>query len=291
MMMMGKLLRSAQDSSRAFKVIPEVFLHDRTLQTLNLTLKGAIFFYIVVWSIAMDKHYLKCYEVAGTTKLQAHRLKAATDAQCASIDMPRTAGHEHDGEYYSRDEWCEQWPTYTGDFAPTNPHGRRRVQADPEFSADSLSWECYKRGTGELELAYDQVGSELPSGFNTLSYRFKYGVTPEFSGTRQAAFDTESYMLHFNDLLLSRPYITGSTVMADDTLGGNQYEIAYSLKDEDGNVVNTCTNANQDSFDWRVRTNSWSIHRSLCHPANPAPFQALHRLSPKTMASYAGHLR
>ena len=98
------------------------------------------------------------------------------------------------------------------------------------------------------------MGAELPSGFNTLSYQFKYGVTPSFRGaTRLAAYDTESYVIYFNDLLLSRPYITGSNVMSDDTLGGNQHEIQYSLEDADGNVINTCTNANRETFDWRVR--------------------------------------
>jgi hypothetical protein len=46
--------------------------------------------------------------------------------------------------------------------------------------------------------------------------------------------------------------------MEDDTLGGNQHEIEYSLEDSDGNVINTCTNANKETFDWRVRSHSYS---------------------------------
>jgi hypothetical protein len=34
-------------------------------------------------------------------------------------------------------------------------------------------------------------------------------------------------------------------VMLDTTLGGSQHEILYSLKDQDGNVVNTCTDSNK----------------------------------------------
>ena len=251
--MMSKAKAAVTDATSAFKVIPEVYIHDHSLQMLNLLLKGAIFFYIVVWSIAMDKQYLVCYTAEGTSKLHARRLRAATDQQCAAIGMPRTAGHQHNGEYYSTDDWCEDWPEYTEAFAPTNPHaGRRQAQAGSEGD----SWECYKRGTGELELAYDQVGTELPSGFNTLSYRFKYGTSPQFDGTRLVSYDTESYVLYFNDLILSAPYITGGNVMADTTMGGNQYEILYTLVDTSGGVINSCTNVNKAAFDWRVRDHS-----------------------------------
>lgn len=231
-------MRSIVDeTTSAFQVTPSVYIHDRGLQTLNLVLKGAIFFYIVVWSIAMDKQYLDCYDATGTSKLHAKRLHAASDSQCEAANMPRTAGHESSGFYFQTDKWCDQQAEGVAD--------------------DEESWECDKRGSGEIELSYDLVGAELPSGFNTLTFRTKYGVTPSYVGSRLATYDSEGIMLYFGDLLLSRPYIQATDVMGDDTLGGNHYEIEYTLEDLDGNVVNTCTDVGTASYDWRVRNHNY----------------------------------
>ena len=44
--------------SLSFKVVPELYLNEPSLQMLNLMLKVAIFIYIIVVSILMNKQYL-----------------------------------------------------------------------------------------------------------------------------------------------------------------------------------------------------------------------------------------
>lgn len=215
--------------------------------------------------------YLSCYEVDGATLLHAKRVEAmASDAVCESIGMPRTAGFELDKEYYQTDEWCEEREPYAGDFAPVG-NGRRRTQGDgigrgggggdgtgggggdPAGSLLSRDYQCYKRGSGAIELSYDQVGAEIPSGINILSFRHKYGVSPVYNGVKQAVYDIEGYTIFFDDLLLSTPFVEGDgdDVMIDPTLGGSSYDISYTLKDHSGNTVQTCANTNKHVFDWR----------------------------------------
>jgi hypothetical protein len=207
--------------------------------------------------------------------MHAKRVDAiASDVACESIGQPRTAGFELDKEYYQTDEWCEEREPYTGEFAPIG-NGRRRPPGDGRGgggsggggssggeggggdSADgsllSRDYQCYKRGSGEIELSYDQVGAEIPSGINVLSFRHKYGVTPIYHGIKQAAYDIAGYTIFFDDLLLSTPYVEGDgdDVMIDPTLGGSSYDISYTLKDHSGNTIQTCANANKHIFDWR----------------------------------------